>query len=84
MTVKVSVTDLQTRATYRGSLKKAEVAQGKNLEIALDDKPGYAMRIAKIRGWLTTEPYNIYYIISGAGKRYKVSIIKQTAIDSKQ
>jgi hypothetical protein len=80
--VKVIVTDLKTRIMYRGSLREG-VILGLNLHIPLDNKPGYALTISKVRGWLISDSHKIWYLISGDGKRYKMRVLDQTAIDSK-
>lgn len=84
MAIKVSITDLQTRIMYHGSLKSLNIVQGKELLFDVDNKPGYAYRIGKVRGWLVSDSNLLWYLISGSGKRYKVRIIDTKALDSKQ
>lgn len=75
---KVLITDLQTRIRYHGTLRTGDqlhITQGKSVEIALDNKPGYGFRIGKIRGWLASDSNLIYYLFDAYGKRYQMRII---------
>ncbi len=82
MPVKATITDLQKHRVYRGTLRTG-VRQGENVELSLDDKPGYMMSITRVRGWLTAiDDDGLFYLFDVHGKRFKVRI-SPMVIDSK-
>lgn len=82
MPIQVVVTDLQTHILYRGTLRTG-IMQGQSVDIALDAKPGYGLRIGRIRGWLVSDSNLLYYLFDASGRRYKMRVILPTVIDSK-
>lgn len=83
MTVKATITDLQTRRVYHGALLGG-IDQGKNLTFELDSpNRGYAFTISRVRGWMSAvDDDSLFYLFDVQGKRFKVRITQQV-IDAK-
>lgn len=83
MPVRVLVTDLQSRVVYRGELVEAEIRQGKDVLVNLENYPGRIMRIPRVRGWVVSDSHVLYYLMDEYGRRFRMRILP-SVIDAKQ
>jgi hypothetical protein len=85
MSIKVIITDLQTKRQFLGKMDRAHIELGRDFIVPVSNYGGKVLRIPHIKGWLSSDSYLIHYLVDGNGRRFKLQILARslTVIDSR-